>query len=151
MELRKRKPGYSLIAMIMPILAVSDLEASIDFYTSKLGFELAFSMNGPDGVRNFAFVALGKAHIGLQADPSLASPRGQGAVFMVYVPDETDIDAFYAGVVSRGTTIAREIADMYWGDRTFTVADPDGFVVTIAKTTQQMDMGDIEAAHQASG
>ncbi len=131
--------------MIMPILAVRDVAASADFYKSKLGFTLDFSMPGPDGTPVFAGVSLGSSPFGLGLDPELQD-RGRGVVFMVYVPDEVDLDAYYADVKARGTEIAQEIADQYWGDRTFRVLDPDGYVVDLCKTTKPMSMDEILAA-----
>jgi PhnB protein len=133
--------------MIMPILAVTNLSSSIDFYTKQLGFDLMVTMPGEDGTDNFAIVNWGQAVMfGLMPQPA-PEPRGSGVAFMVYVPNEVDIDAYYAEVQSRGVTIAEEIKDQYWGDRTFNVVDPDGYYLMISKTMQQMSNEEIQAAH----
>lgn len=131
--------------MIMPILAVSDLEKSLSFYTEKLGFEKMISFPGPDGSLVFAFVGLGPAvNIGLQLSPTPEGTRGDGAVFMIYLPDGQEIDPYYEQVKAKGVAIETEIADQYWGDRTFSVKDPDGFYLTLAKSVKQVPIDEIE-------
>lgn len=131
--------------MILPILAVKNVEASVAFYKEKLGFNHDFSMSGPDDSPIFAFVSTGKATLGLSAEADTANV-GKGVMFMVYVPDETDIDAYYADVKARGTTISVEIKDEYWGDRCFVVHDPDGYIISMSKTIKQMALEEIEKA-----
>ncbi len=130
--------------MIMPILAVRDVEASAAFYTQKLGFNQDTLMAGPDGKPAFAIVSLGQAMIGLGADPALPA-RGAGVELMVYVPDGADLDALYAEAQARGVTVAAPIQDQYWGDRTFSVHDPDGFHITLSKTVRQVPMEEMAA------
>lgn len=53
--------------MIMPILAVSNITASLGFYQDVLGFSVGVSMPGEDGAPFFAIVDKGATvHIGLQ-------------------------------------------------------------------------------------
>jgi PhnB protein len=130
--------------MIMPILAVEDVDASVSFYTQKLGFNHDFSLPGPDGQNAFAGVTLGKASFGLSRAKDLEH-RGNGVAFMVYVTDETDLDGYYADVQARGTLIAEPIKTQYWGDRSFEVRDPDGYVLSLSKTVKQVDRAELEA------
>lgn len=132
--------------MVMPILAVENVEASSAFYTDKLGFTQQFAMPGDDGTAMFAMVSFGPGvNFGLSKQPGLEN-KGVGSVLMVYIPDDMDIDAYYADVKARGTAIDREIADEYWGDRTFSVKDPDGFYISLCKTVRQMSADDVIAA-----
>jgi uncharacterized glyoxalase superfamily protein PhnB len=89
-------------------------------------------------------------HIGLSLDQQ-ASNRGSGVVVMVYVPDDQNIDRFYEQVKSRGVEIVDEIKTEYWGDRLFTVHDPDGYVIQPAKTVKQMSMEEIAEAMRGMG
>lgn len=131
--------------MIMPILAVKDVEASIAFYTQKLGFNHDFSLPGPDGTAVFAGVSLGKSGFGLSLEPE-ASQGGPGVVFMVYVPDDADIDAIYADVTAKGVKLEQDIKTEYWGDRVFSVRDIDGYYISLCKTVKQMTMDEIADA-----
>lgn len=130
--------------MIMPILAVRDVEASAAFYTQKLGFNQDILMAGPDGQPAFAIVSLGQAMVGLSADPALPA-RGAGVELMVYVPNGADLDGLYADVQARGVPVAAPIQDQYWGDRTVSVHDPDGFHITLSKAVRQVPMEEMAA------
>lgn len=131
--------------MIMPILAVKDVDASIAFYKDVLGFNHDFSMPGPDNKTSFAGVSLGKAAFGLSLEPE-AAKGGEGVVFMVYVADDADLDAYYAEVESRGAKIEQPIKDEYWGDRVFSLRDPSGYYLSMCKTVRQMSAEEIAAA-----
>ncbi len=135
--------------MIMPILGVKDIEASIAFYRDNLGFNLGVTMPGADGKTNFAIVDLGgKVMIGLSLDHQTAQ-RGNGVVFMAYVPDEQNIDSYYDDVQKRGTAITTPIKTEYWGDRVFELKDPDGYLLSFCKTVKQMTPEEIVAAGTA--
>lgn len=132
--------------MVLPILAVDDMAASLDFYTNTMAWTKLFSMAGDDGRDNFAMVSLtAQVQFGLSAMPA-ERPKGQGVVFMVYVADDVDIDTYYAQCRANGATISQEIKDEYWGDRCFGVSDPDGYVINVCKTIKQMSPDDIVAA-----
>jgi PhnB protein len=138
--------------MIMPILAVANVSDSIAFYQDKLGFSVGVNMPGDDGNPFFAIVDKGEsAHIGLQLD-STAGERGKGVIFMVYVPEGTDMEAYYNEVQGNGATIAEPLKEEYWGDQLFSVTDPDGYYLSLCKTVKQMTPDEIaEAAKQTAG
>lgn len=129
--------------MIAPILAVKDVDTSLAFYTDKLGFEKIYEMEGPSGKNTFAFVSMGEqAQIGLDAKPAPA-PVGSGVVFMIYPPEEVNLDQLYADVQSRGVAIEQPLRDEYWGDRTFSVKDPDGYYLTFTVTVANVSIEEI--------
>ena len=128
--------------MLSPILACEDVAKAIEYYTEKLGFEKTMAMPGPDGVNTFAFVQLGASTVGLsRADTENV---GNGVVFMVYLPEGTSIDDVYADVKSKGVPFAEELRTEYWGDRVFSVKDPDGFFISICQTVEETDMEHVE-------
>lgn len=128
--------------MIVPVLSVRDVNTSLKFYTEKLGFQKDMALDGPDGVVAFAGIRLGQAAFMLSRAET--DNAGQGVVFMVYLPEDADIDKVYKEVQSKGVTLETEIKSEYWGDRTFSVKDPDGFYITIAQTIEQADMEHVE-------
>lgn len=134
--------------MIMPFLAVKDIDASVKFYTEQLGFEHRSSIPGPDGATMFGFVNKDGNDIGFACDPDLQA-RGNGVVFMIYMADDTDIDAYYEDVKKRGTQIESEIKTEYWGDRLFSVKDPDGYQLSLCKNVKVMTFEDIQAVTTA--
>lgn len=133
--------------MILPILDVTDVDASVAFYTQKLGFEHAFSMPGEDGKSSYAMVNLGSATIGLNLNPA-TTHRGSGVATMIYVPETTGLDPFYSEIQSKGVAIEEEIADQYWGDRTFSLRDPDNYWLTFCKTVKEVSPEEIIAAQR---
>jgi uncharacterized glyoxalase superfamily protein PhnB len=132
--------------MIMPIFAVRDFDASLAFYTEKLGFTQDMVLQDANGNNTFGFVRLGKAIVGLSLDTEQQQGvhPAPGVQFMVYLPDEIDIDRHHADVTARGVT-ADAVKTEYWGDRIFSVHDPDGYWLTFATTVQQVPMDKIEA------
>lgn len=133
--------------MIMPILEVRNIDASSSFYQDVLGFTETLRMPGEDGSANFAIVGRGDmVQIGLNLNGEL-NERGRGVLLMAYVGDDTDMDAFYADVVGKGTPILEELKTEYWGDQLFTVRDPDGYVITMCKTVKQMTSEEILTSH----
>lgn len=126
--------------MIMPVLSVKDVDASIAFYTEKLGFQATMKIPGSDGNTAFAFVQLGKAVFGLSLDTDVQPGErvAPGVQFMVYVAEDTDIDAYYADVKAKGAAIMGELDTAYWGDRIFSLHDPDGYFLTMAKTVRDV-------------
>ena len=130
-------PGKSWVT---PYLTVKDAEKSIAWYQNAFGFEKTFAMPGPDGKNAFAWVSWGESTgIGLSRVPDLEQ-RGNGVVFMVYVPKEMDMDAYYADVQKNGVAIVEPLKDQYWGDRSFTVHDPDGYVIIPTRVVRQVNM-----------
>ncbi|MDX1995426.1 MAG: VOC family protein [bacterium] len=134
--------------MLLPVLAVKDMEASLDFYTQKLGFEITMSMNGPDEKPNFVFVNKGAARLGLSLSP-YPEPAGNGVVFMLYPGQDYDIDQDYNSFQEKGVTIAEPIKSEYWGDRVFSLRDPDGYYLTFCKEVAAPSMDEIAEVHKA--
>lgn len=132
--------------MIVPVLSVKDVDATLAFYAEKLGFKTDMVLAGPDGANVFAGTSLGKATfmISRHKEGEDASHHGNGVVFMVYLPEDGDIDALYADVKRKGVAILEELKTEYWGDRIFSVKDPDGYFLTISKTVEQTDMERVE-------
>src|SRR5579871_4190051 len=126
--------------MIMPNLTVKDVDASVAFYKDKLGFTHDMTMDMGDG--KFAIVRLGsQVVIGMGSssqDPQ--PPYGTGVQFMMYLPEGMNIDEYYANVQANGVTIKNELKDAYWGDRTFSLLDPDGYDLIFCVTIKQMTM-----------
>lgn len=110
----------------------------MEFYQEKLGFDLGFAMTGDGGRMLHASVLSGDVKLMLgYADPSAAEQRlGGGAELYIYADD---VDEYFKRVRSAGAELTRDIEDQFWGDRTFTVTDPDGYVLTFAQTMRAFD------------
>ena len=133
--------------MIMPILTVKDVDASVTFFTDKLGFRHDMSMAGSEGANVFAIVGLGAAVFGLGMDDRAPQPPyAPGVQFMIYLPEGQSIDRFYADVQAKGVRIDDPLTDTYWGDRAFSIHDPNGYWLTFAVTVKQVPVSEMEAA-----
>src|SRR5262245_46906156 len=103
--------------MVSPILAVSDVDASIAFYTQKLGFQHNWSMPpGADVKPTSASVKLGDAEILLgtiegYVEPQDVPKRGTGIQLYIALPADADIDALYQRAQANGVNITRPIED----------------------------------------
>jgi uncharacterized glyoxalase superfamily protein PhnB len=134
--------------MVIPYIASQDVEGTLKFFSEKLGFALQMSLPGADGKTNFGIVTQGESITVMVGKPD-ASDQGKlgtGVQFWLYPPD-VDLDAFFNDVKAKGVTIVEEITDGYWGDRFFTVTDPNGYRFTFAKTIRQVTMDDITRLH----
>lgn len=100
-----------------PGLAVPDVVAAADFYTSKLGFQLDFTWGEPP---TFAGVNLGRVQLFLQE--GTPSPKGSSVYFLV-----GDADELYAFHRANGVEVASEIDDREYGIRDYTVRDLNGY------------------------
>jgi uncharacterized glyoxalase superfamily protein PhnB len=128
--------------MLSPILACSNVNAAITYYTEKLGFELAWRMPpNSRGETDFACVKLGDAEILLGitegfVQPADLSRRGIGVQIYVSLPETINIDALYDALKAQGARVTREIETRDWGERAFNVRDLDGYHLMIAQSVK---------------
>lgn len=141
------------MSAIMPILSVSSLEATRDFYTGNLGFTEKFSMKGPDGKIMHLEIEFGGAMIMFGHDcPDTARqtqlhPKGLGINLYIEAPR---IDALYREAVGGAWKIIAPLQDQFWGDRTFTIVDPDGYHLTFFKHVKEFDHSKAPGGSQAA-
>ncbi len=130
------------MATLQPILQVADVDAATAFYRDVLGFSVDLTV--PDGSGKTMHAELSRNGAALMFEPatglSEAARSLLGAVLTLYITDnDVDIDAFCEQVRAAGARIAEPIQDQFWGDRTFTVRDPDGYHLTFAKNVRPFD------------
>lgn len=124
---------------ITPSMRVSDLDASLRFYTGTLGFELV--RGGPDEANNS--LRRGEAHIMLEKGGDFYSPEYNRAIRermggvspnAIYF-EAPDLEGLYAAVTAAGARIIDPLARRDWGQSEFTVEDPDGNWLTFWTAT----------------
>ena len=123
---------------LWPTLTVADVDASLAFYADKLGFRSDLRLQDDDGKTFLASVEVGDTVIMFESpDPKDSPDAGRGArsgvKLTICFPDTHDLDAFYADLRRKGISIACEIGDRFWGNRDFTVRDPDGYHLIMAR------------------
>ena len=125
--------------MLSPILACANVPKAIDYYTQKLGFELAWSMPPNDkGETEFACVKLADAEILLGVTEGFVEAadldkRGIGIQIYINLPLSVSILSLYEVAKERGAIITRELETREWGERAFIVDDADGYELMFAQ------------------
>lgn len=118
-----------------PSLTVNDIEKSLAWYRDVLGFAVAerWEQNGKlEGVE----LKAGKVTFWIgQDDWKKGRNRAKGDGFRMYCETDEDVDQIAQRIKARGGVLLQEPTDQPWGGRSFALADPDGFKITIQKAS----------------
>jgi uncharacterized glyoxalase superfamily protein PhnB len=113
-------------------LTVNDIEASVAWYRDVLGFVLEDEWKQEGKLVGAAMLA-GTARIFLGQDNwAKGRDRQKGEGFRIHLSTVQNVDEVAARIKASGAELESEPADMPWGGRAFSVADPDGFKFTIS-------------------
>lgn len=128
---QKNKTNMELTSGII----TDKLQESKHFYTSVLGFKVAFEndfyllMETPDGANRYSFLMPNHP---TQQPIFQQAFTGKG----VYITLEVEnVDAEYERIKALNVPIAIEIRNEPWGDRHFAIVDPNGIGIDIVKYT----------------
>jgi len=114
-----------------PQLVVADIAASCEFYTTKLGFTVAFRYGEPPF---YAQVFRDAARLNLRhldtpgTDPAV---RDREQLLSASIPLE-NAEPLFLEYQAAGVDFAQAIRSEPWGARTFIVRDPDGNLILFA-------------------
>lgn len=139
----------------IPSLTVTDMGRSVRFYEDALGFRSTFVIPGPDGAPVFTSLSHGDATLMLgvaradEPNPVAPGSLGGGINLYVTVTGSDDIDALFERAWNAGARVITKPSDQFWGDRDWTVADPDGYQITVAKTMRVLSPEQMLAAAAA--
>lgn len=130
----RRLPETLRLTGFTPSLTVNDLSRSLAFYTDGMGFIVGERWSDGDVLRGVMLKA-GVCEFGIsQDDWKQGRDRRKGAGFRIWCDTAQDIDAIAARLKAAGATLTEEPQDHpAWGVRSFSVDDPDGFHLTIAR------------------
>jgi PhnB protein len=116
---------------VTAVLTVSDVKAAMNFYIKAFGFEKRGMMNGPDGKPMHAELTLRGTTLMLGPENPHMGARGAkslgGSPVTLYLTTES-VDKVVAKAVKLGATVKVPVADMFWGDRSGTIEDPEGHI-----------------------
>jgi catechol 2,3-dioxygenase-like lactoylglutathione lyase family enzyme len=123
---------------IAPFFIVDSLQPSLDFYESKLGFEVAYRGGGDSSDKDFwgmvqrDGVMLMLKAIAPEIHPQPNHSRHEWARWdaYVYTPDP---DALYAEYVEKQVPIHSPLADTSDGLRAFEITDNSGYVLCFGR------------------
>lgn len=139
---------------VNPMLSVRDVEASMKFYTERLGFTFeGTSLPGDDGKPVFAGVKRGETTIWLDhteyADLPPDTPLGVGVELYISLDKAEDIDALYETLKAAGVKIVGELQEQFWGDKRFVLQDVDGYRLSVSKNVREVSPEEMAAHSQA--
>jgi catechol 2,3-dioxygenase-like lactoylglutathione lyase family enzyme len=127
-----------MLKTITPFFIVDDLAATLEFYRSKLGFELLYK-GGSDGTDDdyWAMVARDQVTLFLKCitpdiHPQPSSSRHEWVAWDAYVFTD-DPDSLYREFVDRGVPMHRELGNNSDNLRAFEVADNNGYVLCFGR------------------
>ena len=113
---------------VAPYLLYEDAGAALDYLVRVFGFTETVRMPGPDGPVTHAEIRMGPGMVMLGhpgGDYQAPATIGANTTQLTYVYVD-DVDAHYDRAKAAGATITREIADQFYGDRTYSAVDPEG-------------------------
>ena len=130
------------MSKIITEIAVSDMQRSLEFY-QMLGFEKVNTGVVDDKGSQWYSLALGDANLWLTREDiaqgvQMGEARGNGVNIYVTVDD---VDAVYERVKTGGLqmNILKDIETFYYGLRQFSLADPDGYMLTLNMPVAQQE------------
>lgn len=102
----------------VPILQVSQIALSLEFYVDRLGFELEWIYQ-PEGLPAFAAVRREQIRLFLTEHPESVF----GSLIYCYV---SPIASWYEAILSQGLQAEWPLERTEWGTQEFQIRDPDG-------------------------
>jgi len=112
-------------------LFVSDIEASCDFFVSKLGFAIEFTYGEPPF---YAQVRRDEARLNLRHvdGPVFVGGIRERETLLSASINVDDVKRLYLEYQAAGISFHQKLRTEPWGARTFIIADPDGNLVLFA-------------------
>lgn len=104
-----------------PVLPVHDVASAVEFYRSKLGFELDFIMGDPP---DHGSVTRGRVGIQFTRAPAAFVASSFPGWTYIFVDN---IDALHSEYLERGVTMTRPLESHEHGMREFEIQDIHGF------------------------
>ena len=113
----------SPVLKLQPMIHVTDMQASVQFYTALGGTLITGSRDG-----DWAQIAIGGAEIGLLAHPP--NPEQQEGTVELNFESETSLDTLQQQLESANIKIVRGAADEAFGAQ-LQIESPDGLLIKI--------------------
>ena len=131
LERRRRDPETLRLRSFEPSFTVDDLQRSVRFYTTVLGFTVGKQWSDNGEARGVMLKA-GVCELSLsQDDWAKGRGRQKGEAVRIWCSTAQDIDALAARIKAAGGRLTEEPMNHPWGARSLSVDDPDGIHLTI--------------------
>ena len=115
-----------ILSHVIPILPVSNIQETIEFYSGKLGFDDIWTWGDP-----FTELRVRRGKMGLlfTLDPKRAL-QTKGIDIMIFL---TGINVLYTEYQSSDLSFSSHIEDKPWGTREFAIQDNNGYYLRFAQ------------------
>lgn len=145
-----------------PGIKVRDMQKSLEFYTKMLGFMTMDKLTRRNGNVAHASVGIDSPVLSLSSIDSVCTPQvkkelrrnklGVGVRFHFGMTGTRTLDEYFIELKAKGIKVVSEPKTEFWGDRIFTVEDPDGYTLTFSEHVQDVSpearVNAYELAHQ---
>ena len=131
----RRQPETLRLRGISLSLTATDLRRSVAFYRDVLGFMVGEEWKENGAVQGVELKAGSVTVLVNQDDFAKGRDRVKGVGFRIRCHTTQDIHRFAMQIKERGGMLDQEPKDMPWGERMFTLTDPDGFKLTFVQAT----------------
>ena len=127
-----------MLKTIAPFFIVDDLDATLAFYQSKLGFRVLYKGGGDGaGPDFFAFVGRDQVMLNFKAitpeiHPQPNHTRHEWARWDAYINTD-DPDSLYQEFTAKNVAMHRELANTGDGLRAFEIVDNNGYVLCFGR------------------
>jgi uncharacterized glyoxalase superfamily protein PhnB len=133
----------------VPSLHYVDPKAALAWLENAFGFETTMAIDGPPDMCHYemSIGGRGRVMLGGEWNESAQSPSHVGGANTqrVHVQLTGDIDAHCAHARSAGATIDAELADQFYGDRTYRALDLEGHLWTFSRKVRDVSVAEAEA------
>ena len=120
---------------ILPVLPVSDINDTADYYINTLQFKENFRQNSTEGQAVNAQLTFEESTLMLNLNPSKAPLEGGGIYLWIRLFDQ-DISEYYKDLEKAGVEIVDPLQDQFWGDRSFVIKDCNNFFIAFNQAIQ---------------
>lgn len=132
----------------IPALAYKDHRAALKWLQAAFGFEPSLMLTDAQGNIVHAEMSYGDGvvMIGSEWADWTRSPASLGGknTQRVHVRIERGIDEHCARARQAGAKIVTELADQFYGDRTYIAADPEGHYWTFSQSVRSVSQAEME-------
>lgn len=132
----------SMLKSVTPFFIADDLNATIDFYQSKLGFTVPYKGGGDGECEDYwAFVARDNVMLMFKCitpdvHPQPNSSRHGWARWDAYIYTD-DPDSLYGELLGKGVPMYSELANNSDGLRAFEIKDNNGYVLCFGRPLEK--------------
>lgn len=128
-----------MLNSITPFFIVDDLDATLAFYTAKLGFTVPYKGGGDGNAAGDFWAIVGRDQIMIMlkaiapdVHPQPNRSRHHYARWDAYVYTD-DPDSLYTEFVAKGVPVHQQLANTSDGLRAFEIADNNGYVLCFGR------------------